>query len=376
MKKLCLVVCLILSLSILTSCAKKNPNPTPTPTPPITITPTSPITITPTPTPTITTTPPPSGTSSSISSYFSYKPNIKYVFEGKGNEYAAYTVFVDYIVGTKVQLRIDNGGTETVKVMENKNGKLSVILSKSEVYYRENLTNSSIGSPEIILKEPLVKGTTWTLPDKSKRFISNVDVKIKTKLGTYKTIEVTTKNKSGKILDYYAPNVGLVKSAFLLNGKEEVSSTLAKMGANIPLVQTVQFYYPNTNLDKVYYIGKKLSFKTNDITKIVFEKAFKALPAGKNLARVLTPNAKIKSLYLNKDNAVYVDFSKEFLTEMNAGSGYESLILKSITNTLGVYYGVNKVHITVEGKPYASGHIELKKGEFFKVDLKNTFQLK
>lgn len=372
MKKLFLVVCLILSLSILTSCSKIKPNPTPTPTPSITSTTTPTLT----PTPTITATPPPSGTSSSISDYFAYKPNIKYVFEGKGNEYAAYTVFVDYIVGTKVQLRTDNGGTETVTVIENKDCQLSVILSKSEVYYRENLTNSTIGSPEIILKEPLVKGTTWTLPDKSKRFISNVDVEIKTKLGTYKTIEVTTENKSGKTLDYYALNVGLVKSAFVLKGKEEVSSTLVKMYANVPLTQTVQFYYPNTNLDKVYYVGKKLTFKTNDITKIAFEKAFMALPTGKNLARVLTPNAKIKSLYLNKDNAVYVDFSKEFLTEMNAGSGYESLILKSITNTLGVYYGVNKVRLTVEGKPYASGHIEMKKGEFFKVDLKNTFQLK
>ena len=365
MKKLLIAVCLILSLSILTSCSKNNPNPTPTPSP----------TVTSTLTPTITATPPPSGTSS-ISDYFAYKPNIKYVFEGKGNEYAAYTVLVDYIVGTKVQLRTDNGGTETVTVMENKDGQLSIILSKSEVYYRENLTNSTIGNPEIILKEPLVKGTTWTLPDKRKRFISNVDVEIKTKLGTFKTIEVTTENEFDKTLDYYAPGVGLVKSAFLLNDIEEVSSTLIKMNPNVPLTQTVQFYYPNSNVDKIFYVSKKLSFKTNDITRIIFEKAFKTMPAGKNLARVLSPNAKIKSLYLNKDNSLYVDFSKEFLTEMNAGSGYESLILKSITNTLGVYYGVNKVYLTVEGKPYASGHIEMKKGEFFKVDLKNTFQLK
>ena len=365
MKKLLIAVCLILSLSILTSCSRNNPNPTPTPTPTITIT----------PTPTITATPPPNGTSS-INDYFSYKPNTKYVFEGKGNEYAAYTVLVDYIVGTKVQLRTDNGGTETVNVIENKDGQLSILLSKSEVYYRENLTSSSIGSPEIILKEPLIKGTTWTLPDGRKRSISNVDIEIKTKLGTYKTIEVTTENEFDKTLDYYAPNVGLVKSSFVVKDLEEASSTIVKMNSNVSLVQTVQFYYPNTNLDKVYYVGKKFSFKTNDIAKIIFEKAFKALPAGKNLARVLSPNAKIKSLYLNKDNAVYVDFSKEFLSEMNAGSGYESLILKSITNTLGLYYGVNKVNLTVEGKPYASGHIEMKKGKFFKVDLKNTFQLK
>jgi len=61
---------------------------------------------------------------------------------------------------------------------------------------------------------------------------------------------------------------------------------------------------------------------------------------------------------------------------MNAGSSYESLILQSITNTIGTYYGVDKVYITVEDKPYVSGHIEMKKGEFFTVNLTNSVELK
>ena len=77
----------------------------------------------------------------------------------------------------------------------------------------------------------------------------------------------------------------------------------------------------------------------------------------------------INSLYLGDDQIVYVDFSDEFVTEMNAGSGYEQLILQGITNTLGNYYGVNKVYITLEGKPYESGHVLMKKGETFEVDM-------
>lgn len=123
-------------------------------------------------------------------------------------------------------------------------------------------------------------------------------------------------------------------------------------------------------------MNKQLSFKTNDITRIIFENAFKDLPKG-DLAKVLGPNVKIKSLYLNKDNrVVYIDFTKELLSEMNAGSGYESLILQSITNTIGTYYGVEKVYITIEDNPYASGHIEMKKGEFFTVNLTNSVELK
>jgi spore germination protein GerM len=108
---------------------------------------------------------------------------------------------------------------------------------------------------------------------------------------------------------------------------------------------------------------------------MIFESAFKDLPKG-DLGKVLGPNVKIKSLYLNKDNRVYVDFTKELVSEMNAGSGFESMILQCITNTLGAYYGADKVYITIEGIPYSSGHIMMKKGEAFTVDYKNSVEVK
>jgi len=53
----------------------------------------------------------------SIKDYFIQKENSKYVYEGQGNEYASYTVFMDYKEGNRVQLRSNNGGTEMVKVL-------------------------------------------------------------------------------------------------------------------------------------------------------------------------------------------------------------------------------------------------------------------
>lgn len=141
------------------------------------------------------------------------------------------------------------------------------------------------------------------------------------------------------------------------------------------LAQTVKFYYPTANDNKLNFVSKQVTYEASDTIKSIMEKGFKTLP-NKDLGVVLSPNAKIKSLYLNKDNMVYVDFTKEFVSEMNAGSGYESMILQSITNTLGTFYGVDKVYITVEGEPYASGHIIMKKGEFFTVDLKNSVEIK
>jgi len=309
-----------------------------------------------------------------IQDYYSFKENTNYVYEGEGNEYASYNVLVDYIEENRVQIRSNNGGTEMVKVLENKDGELTLLFSREETYFRENLIQSPVNKNEILLKEPLTKGTSWTLADGRKRSITNVEVDVTTPLGTYKTLEVTTEGKDDKTQDYYAPNIGLVKSIFTSNGTV-VTSSLSKLENNVPFTQTVKFFYPNVNDDKLYYLNKELSFQTNDLTKVVFEKAFKELPKG-DISKVLGPNVKIKSLYLNKDNMVYIDFTKEFVSEMNAGSGYETLILQSITNTLGNYYGVDKVYITIEGSPYASGHYMMKKGEYFKVDLKNSVKLR
>lgn len=306
--------------------------------------------------------------------YLAYQENTKYVYEGQGNEYASFTTFVDYLKGDKVQLRTNNGGTETVKVLGLNNGQLIQLLAQGETYYREDLTQSPKlnNNGEVLLKEPLTKGTTWTLADNRKRTITNVDMDLSTPSGNYKVIEVTTEGKDNTVTDYYAPNVGLVKTVFKGTDGYEVTSTLSKLEKNTPLVQNVKTYYPNINDGKIHTTNVHLSFKTNDITKQVFEEEFKKQAA--NHGKLIGDNVKIKSLYLNQDGRIYVDFTKNLVTEMNAGAGYEGMILQSIVNTLGDYYGVNEVYLTLEGEPYASGHVEMKKGEFFKVNKSNVVE--
>lgn len=303
-----------------------------------------------------------------IKDYYPFKENNKYVYEGEGNEYASYTVFTDYISNNKVQLRTNNGGTEIVRVLENKDGQVTQLLSRGETYFRDNFMDTASSDGEILLKEPLVKGTSWTTGDNIKRTITNVDVEVTTPLGGYKAIEVTAEGSGYKTLEYYARDVGLIKSINSENNSE-VSSTLSKIETDSELVQGISIFYPNMEEDILNFTVVNCSFKTNDETKDVLEKAIK------NLARenqVLTPNAKINSLQLKDNETVNVDFSKELITEMNAGSSYEAMILQSITNTLGIYYNVENVYITVEGAPYESGHIMLEENEPFKVDLENV----
>lgn len=309
-----------------------------------------------------------------IKDYFPIKNNVRYTYLGKGNEYASYNVYTDYTSDSKVQQRVDNSGTVVANVIELKDGKLKKVLSRPEAYYRENLLEKKEGEEEILLMQPLAKGTTWTLKDSRVRTITNTSVDVTTPLGSYKAIEVETKDSKGKTIDYYAKNVGLIKSVFVSEGLE-VTSSLSKIEENASLVQNISFFYPNINDGKIYYKNKDVTFKTNDITRQVLEKAYKET-ADNNLGKAFSKNTKINSLYLSKDNSVYIDLNSAFLKDMNSGSGYEEMIVRSIANTFGKYYNSEKVILTVDDKPYESGHIIMKKGEYIKVDYKDAIETK
>lgn len=309
----------------------------------------------------------------SVKDYFPIRENVKYEYEGSGNEYASYTMQIDYTSKDRVQQRIDNGGTVTVKVIEVKDGKVTRLLSKGETYHRENLLKVK-GEEEVLLMEPLKKGTTWKLADSRTRTINDVSASVTTPSGSYDAIEVVTEGDKDKTIDYYAKDVGLVKSVFI-SGDTEISSSLSKIEENVPLVQTIRFYYPNINDEIIYYKEKEVTFQTNDITKVVLASVYKE-GVDANLGKVFSDHTQINSLYLNKDGMVYIDLNQAFLTEMNAGSGYEAMILQCIANTFGNYYNAEKMILTIDNKLYESGHIAMQKGQYLKVNNDNTVAVK
>lgn len=305
--------------------------------------------------------------------FYPLKADTEYVYEGSGNEYASFTTYVDYIDSEKdkLQTRTNNGGTETVKVLEYKDGKLYITKTVHECYYRDNfLEQSKDEESEILLMEPLIPGTSWTLSDGRKRFISASDVMIDTPTGKYNAIEVTTESEDSVIKDYYAKNVGLVKTLFLY-GDYEVSSILSDIRKNVPHNRDIMIYYPDSD-GNIYPEPVTLSFYTNDITREVISEALKAEAPKPSYLPLISSNTVIHSLYLGKDGIVYLDLSSDFIKDMNAGAGFEQMILQSITNTLGMYYGVEELYLTLDSKPYESGHISMKKGETLKVNMEQV----
>lgn len=343
--KLRLLPLLVLIPALLASCTPQNPDPSQSPASP---TPDG-------------GSPAPSAQTETAADYFPIRPNVRYVYQGEGNEYASYDLYLDYTTDTKVQQRINNGGTELVQVIEVADGKVTRLFRQEEVYYRENFLNKTDGAQEVLLMEPIQAGTSWTLSDGSVRRITGVAVPVDTPSGSYSAVCVETAGTNGTTTDYYAKDVGLVKTVTAGDGYE-VSSSLSEIQENAPLTQSIRFYYPNINDDKLYFKDREISFSTNDITRKVLEAAYREQIPGQP-GRVFSEHTRINSYYLNRDGMAYLDLSADFLTEMNAGAGYESMILQCIANTFGSYCGADKVILTIDNSLYASGHIALEKGE-------------
>jgi hypothetical protein len=307
------------------------------------------------------------GTSYLIDELFPFEEDVYRVYEGKNNEFAGYDEYVDFMEGNRIQLRRYNGGTEIVSVLEKTDGMLVEIINRGETYYKENFLNKKPEKNNILLKEPLRLNATWE-SDGFTSEVTGVDVEVKTGIGTFKALEVTRVDNDDDTVttvQYYVKGMGLVKTVDITEGFE-VSSTLSKMEGNAVRKKFVNFYYPNAQDERIFLYRKEISFTTNDIPKILIINAYKDLP--KEAVPVLTKNTKVNYLYLNQDGMVYLDLTKEFLQEMNAGSGYEGLILRSLANTIGDYYGVDKVMLTIDGKTYESGHIVLEKFEPLEVN--------
>ena len=302
-----------------------------------------------------------------IKDYYPFKENIKMEYEGIGNEFAEQETFFEFIEGNRAQLKIFNPGTVIVKVLEYDNGELREVLTEGEFYHIENMLDINSEKSNIILKEPLKVGNSWNTSEGYKRTITGVDVNIETPYKEFKALEITTELGEGrKQMDYYVVNIGQVASIYK-DGDFEVKTVLKKIEKE-PYETEVILYYPLYEDIETVYLNRDIKFSTNGDIKKILESNLKD-PKTDKLIPTLSKNTRINSVEFDRGNRlVKVDFSGELLTEMNAGSSLEDKILNSIVNTLGDYYGVENVYISVEGEPYSSGHFAIREDEYFTVD--------
>ncbi len=308
-----------------------------------------------------------------IENYYPFLPNTYLKYEGIGMEFSERETYFDYIDNGRAQIRNHSSGTTMVQILEYKEGALKLLLSRGEAYNLLDYTNTDfVEDREILLMEPIDIGTSWELPDGRTREITGMDVSIETPSGNYEALEVTTEGyEDTQTKTYYVEGLGMVLSVFQ-TGEDEVITTLEDIDEEKDVTYKLRCYYPDFGNEQVVYKDFDIPFQTNDKIEPTYTEHLQD-PPNESVNSVFSENVTVQSFSYNpQEELVVIDLSDNFVNEMNAGAGFESLIIQSVVNTVGFNFGVEKVVITLDGKLYSSGHFQLEEGDHFQVHYENV----
>ena len=294
-------------------------------------------------------------------------------YPGEGNEFAAFTRYPQFVKEDTLQLVESTGGTEIVILYAYSEEEVREVFKRPETYFREDFDDTGLESEqenfEIILQQPLEVGHSWESPSGSTSEITAVDVEKETPDGPVSAIEVTrTYSDESEIIEYYGEDIGLLERVFNSEGDENViTSTLSAVSENTPEEFPLTVYSVDDQAMGLDRNSVTMELFTNDPARLALAEILKGQAPDTESAQVIADSVTINFMYLRQDGVVHADFSAD-LSDMNAGAGVEAMIIQGIVNTIGDYYGVEEVLLTLDEEPYESGHLSFEEGETLSVD--------
>jgi len=166
-----------------------------------------------------------------LSVFFPLTEGSTWVYQGEGNEFAAFNREVLFVEGDKAQIREDNGGTVSAAVFKTTDNEIIRIFFQGEEYDNTNFLNQEPNDSLVILKTPLEVGTKWEEPN-GVREIVEMDARVDTPAGQFKNcIKVKISGEESTLYEYFKDEIGMVKREFI-SGDTYVTSSLEKFMIN------------------------------------------------------------------------------------------------------------------------------------------------
>lgn len=288
--------------------------------------------------------------------YFPPNSNSVYIYRGFNNSLISFKSYIDYFTESKIQVRFDNGITNTANIYEYTNDGVKLYFKTEGNYHHQNLLNESSNMDYYLIKEPIIKNNIWLLSDGSKRFITNVDVEVKTQFNLFPSaLEIVTlsKNNSEFSIDYYVLGIGLVKSIYYIKKLGLLYCELEDILENSSYSKDIKVYYPDKNLNAIWFTNSTLNYNTNEDIALHFSQLFKTPAYG--LLPIIDRNTRINKLYYNyKKNFAHIDFSENILDILKESSIKANLFFDCIYHTLADYYKTTNLYITINNHPYTN----------------------
>jgi len=170
-----------------------------------------------------------------LKAYFPSNPGIEYSYAGEGIEYASFKRKVMYVEEEYLQLTDNNGGTIVVKIYKFDDNEIREIYTQGEFYKEDNIIPDIKNKNEgpVILQAPLKVGHSWENKN-DRREIVAINEKVQVPAGTfYHVIKIKTSHFDSDNIsyNYFAPNIGLIKSEYI-GENFEVKSELESLNIN------------------------------------------------------------------------------------------------------------------------------------------------
>ncbi|GAA0495033.1 GerMN domain-containing protein [Alkalibacterium sp. m-11] len=294
-------------------------------------------------------------------------------YEGEGIEYASFTRYPQFAHDDTLQMIESTAGTDVVTVYEYTEDEIREIFVRPETYFRDDMMDTGLSSAqddhEIILQLPIEAGHSWESPTGSVTEITDVAVEIDLPFGTFDAIELTREREGNTTVYYYADGIGLVERISNPGDDEmEIRSTLTELAENQPEEHSVTVFTLDDQATELQAVNTSIELYTNEPIRVALTEVLRGQAEGYDSLALIAGSAEINYMYLGDDGIAYADFSVELIDDMNAGSGIESLIVQALVNTIGAYYNVEEVSLTVDDEPYSSGHLHREEGETWTVD--------
>lgn len=302
-----------------------------------------------------------------LSDYFMYKEDAVYVYSSEENELYNQEHFLTFKDGNSIQWKIlvPEGDFEITNVADISDNGVNVVYAESNTKIRENIIGKEVNSDNLVLQGPLEIGHTWSNSNGSVSEIKSLNSSVELSFGNFEAIEVDTNKSNGDFRkDFYVRDIGLVKTMYSYTEMGEVTCTLTEIRENTPLnLEIDRFdYVDETGQNEINKSQVEITFNPDYLTAL--ENNLKQSTNGTYMP-LLTENTKINSITkevsTDEKLVLYVDLSKEFISEQNLGASFESALLDTLVDTLGNFYGTEQVSLTIDGGAYESGHILLDK---------------
>lgn len=284
-------------------------------------------------------------------------------------------IITEFIEDSKVQLRQISDSTILIEHLELKDDGIYSVFTQEEMYESDNILNIKPNKNELILKSPLKVGTSWTGESGAEYKITSVDCKLETYAGNFNTIEVTSTHDNLTKKTYFAEGLGIIKIVLNESSGELISNLeIFSLQESQYNPKEYRFYYYDVLSDKIVYT--KQIIPKYEPERMSFYMISKLKNPPNNLIPSVGKTVKVNNIIaIPSKNFVAIDFSSNFVTDLNVGSSVENSIIQCIVNTFGYNFYASEVIITINGEPYSSGHISMEKNVPFKVDFSQEEEL-